>query len=108
MGNAEGGDGDVTEPEGSTIFKEAPIGFALKFSLDGLGCIAVGVKGDRFVAGEPTQAGGVVRMFVGDQDGIEGFNRFTCLGQQLLNAAPGKSGINEDLALIRNQQGTIA
>jgi hypothetical protein len=104
-------DGQVADGEGVAVGEDAPrdadaIG-PIGFVIDGLGGEAVGVHGEREPFAEGAEAADVVRMFMGDKDGVEVLELAAEGGETLRDLAAAEAGIHEDGGLVGFDKGAI-
>jgi hypothetical protein len=71
-------------------------------------CVAVAINRDVKFIREAEQAGDVIRVFVGDQNGGEIFRRAADSGEALADLQRGKSGVHEDAGFGGLDVGAIA
>jgi hypothetical protein len=124
--DGKGLDADVADFEGGAAFEEAPVNFGFE-SVGGFegevgflapfvferpdGAVlraAIAIDGDVAFVGEAEQAGDVVGMFVGEQDGGKTLGRAADAFEALADLARGEAGVHEDAGFAGFDVGTIA
>lgn len=108
MGDGEGVDLKVAETETGAGLEDLPFGGVVEPGLDGAGGSGVGEDGEFGVLFEGVDAGGVVPVFVGEKNGVDGVEGGAGVVEELAEFAAGEAGIDENARAGGLQHGGIA
>ena len=107
VGDGEAIDADVADDEAGAGLEEFEDG--LEFSPgDGRGGEAAAVDGDAEFLGDGGEAGDVVGMLVGDEDGGERFGVDVDGGEAFEGFLAGEAGVDEDAGAVCGDEGGVA
>ena len=63
---------------------------------------------DALLAGQHRKTGDVIGVFVGDQDGVDGLERFTDRGEAFAQFAHAEAGVDQNARIFGGQEGGVA
>lgn len=101
-------DGEVLKLEGGTGVENLPTQGGFGAGLGGAGGFLVGEETGLVETGQPGESGDVVGVLVGDEDCVEVFDPLADGGEALLDASRGKSCVDQNTAVRRDEQGGVA
>jgi len=108
VGNPEATDGEVLKTEGRAAVEGFPTGAASEFFLNCPGGEAIGKKLNVLEACETANSGGVVAVFVGEEDGLDVVYGFADGFKTFTDAFPGKPSVDKDLAAVGFKEAAVA
>ena len=108
VGDVKAFDFEVLENEAGAGFEDLPGDFVVELGLDGAGGGGVGEDLDVGEFFQAVDAGDVVAVFVGDEDGFDLGEVFAGVEEELAEFALGETGVDEHACLPGEQHGAIA
>ena len=110
VGDGEALDLEIAEAKARAGFEELPFRLVagIQLGLHGAGGGGVGKDADARKFFQALDAGGMVAVFVGEEDRVDVFERFARGGEELAEFADGKARIDEDARALGDEQGAVA
>ena len=108
MREGEAFDGEVAKAESGAGIEDFPLRFVFQFWLQGFRGHHIREDDGIMFLGEGGNAGGVVAVFVSDENGVDLFRFYAAFFEHAAKAFAAEPGVDEHFAVFRDKQSAIA